>query len=278
MTRWNAAAVVLALAAPCLAQDAPEAPPPAREQLVRVFAEAKASGALERLLQPVAFRVEQGGNTLIVRRRGALEDDGARLVCRVDVAMVGGPSQGVELQVTSAFDLETARLSRSEFVTLLPAEGGRRRGVARGTLTVGGDQLAVIVEEPDGSTQEVEVPWGDDVIPWSLLFFLASLQDQGMPDALTVRIYDETRLQLGVTTQVVCARAEDDDMIDVLTCEVRPLADAGKPFQARVVAEGPGAGSIKAARLRKWRALVPLPDAEARRLLKEAGLEVDPGN
>jgi hypothetical protein len=264
--------LVLSLSGAALAQEELPTSPSAREQVAGVLAEAGSAGALERLLKEQAFRVEQDGVRLVIRRRARLVEDGQVIACRVDLAVVGGPSKGVELRLASEIELDTARLRRSRFVTLLPAREGQSRAEAEGTLSEAGDVLAMTVTEPDGTSQEVEIPWGDDVLPWSLLFFLPSLQDQGLPDRMIVRIYDETRLQLGEPTVVTCARDEDDDEVDVLSCEVRPAAEPGKLFRARALAEGADAGRLRSVHMRKWKSLEPIAVEEAEKLLAEAGL------
>lgn len=163
------------------------APPDIAPVLSAAFARARASGALERALAPRTFRDRQGG---LVTVRGALDEDAGELRWEAAFTALGAMREET-LRLEARVGLD-GRVRGSSFRLV--------RGVDRsvGTGLVLGNSLRLALEETRGGhtdARQVEVPWGADVLPFTLaVFVIPLLVEAGLPPELSFRAYHPVQM------------------------------------------------------------------------------------
>ena len=189
MTRWIAVSVValLCLGGSSAAQD----DPPAQAAIGRVLNQARDSGALKRVLGERFFTCPVGGPQALTTARGRLEGEGQEQVFVYEIEFwIPRPGSGaVQLECQGAIDFDGAlrRLRMRQRMGQTPWQ-----------------ERALVPSEALPS-------YGADVVPLVFAaFFLAPLQDQGLPPALEGRPLHEMQLALGEGPLKVTSRKGPD--------------------------------------------------------------------
>lgn len=197
MTRSTCPLLLLACAlGGALAQEPPPElePPPVgpnvREAIGAALAAARESGALEkRLLGSRWFHFVRPGRFEALIEVVGESLPGGGLACEMRATMIKGRRQDRMIdrsELGPGGELRRVRIELTEGDTTSQAEGELRDG-----------QLVVSRQRAGREPREKRVEWGDDAVPFAVAaFFLPCLHDQGLPAALTLRVFEGEDVRL----------------------------------------------------------------------------------